>query len=98
MNLFSATLGKTGLPDSPFALSSFPKASQPTPTGTGGRNGGKALLAIYGNGSANKMPGSGGSVQPAYEFCFRYLAGFAEFFSPMDEDTLLSGNAQQGYC
>ena len=58
----------------------------------------KVFLAIYGNGSANKMPGSGGSVQPAYEFCFRYLAGFAEFFSPMDEDTLLSGNAQQGYC
>jgi len=51
-------------------------------------------LAIYGNGSENKMPGSGNSVLLNYEFCCRYLDGLAEFFTPSDEHTLIVAKAQ----
>ena len=54
----------------------------------------KVFLAIYGNGSANKMPGSGSSVLLDYEFCSRYLDALAELYTPSHEHTLIEGNAQ----
>jgi hypothetical protein len=63
---------------------------------------GKVFLAIYGNGSANKMPAAeiypGGSVLLDYEFYCRYLDGLAEFFTPSHEHTLNAGNAQPKHC
>ncbi len=82
------------MPDTPFAPFLFPKAIRLTPVRVGSRIGGKVLLTIYGNGSANKMPRSGCSVLLAYEFYFRYLDGLAEFFTPSDDNTLLVMNTQ----
>jgi hypothetical protein len=58
----------------------------------------KVFLAIYGNGSANKKPGSGSSVQLDYEFYCRYLDGLAEFFAPSHEHTLIAADAQPECC
>lgn len=58
----------------------------------------KVFLAIYGNGSANRKPGSDNSVLLDYEFCCRYLDGLAEFFTPSDEHTLIATDAQPERC
>jgi len=58
----------------------------------------KAFLAIYGNGSANKKPGSGSSVLLDYEFYCRYLDGPADFLTPIDEDTLIADVTQHKLC
>ena len=58
----------------------------------------KVFLAIYGNGSANKKPGSGNSVLLDYEFYCRYLDGLAEFFTPSDEHTLIAADTQPVRC
>lgn len=86
--------------DAGFSIRSslFRRHFASTPVRMGSRIGGKVFLTIYGNGSANKMPGFGCSVLPTYEFFFRYPDGLAEFLMPSDDTTLFAGNAQQGRC